>query len=341
MKDDDYLLSYIYGNFITLTNVKKEDLDKIVKYRLEPLFISVHSIDKNIREIIFGNKRNMNGIENLKFLDKNGIKTNIQIVLCPGINDGRDMHNTLLTLINDYRNTMSIGIVPVGITKYNNSHSLKSYDKNSAREVIDDVNRFREVNKSLEGIDNIYLSDEFYVMGGVTFPSYKYYRDFNQIENGIGKSTYFLKQINDFIKNNLNSYHPSVKTVKNEKKNRILLVTSEYGEVVIRNAIDTILEKLGDYGKSVVSHLDIMEVKNKFFGGNIKITGLLSRKDIELSLKKQDINIYCKVLIPDSIFNEDNLSIDNYKRKDFKKIGKNIKIVPEDGFSFIKEIFPN
>ncbi|MEA2016519.1 MAG: DUF512 domain-containing protein, partial [Actinomycetota bacterium] len=119
VKDDDFLLSYMYGNFITLTNIGKKDLERIVRYRLEPLFVSVHSLDREVREVVFGNKKNMKGIENLKFLDKNGIKTNIQIVLCPGINDGNNMRNTLLNLITGYRNIMSIGIVPVGITKYN------------------------------------------------------------------------------------------------------------------------------------------------------------------------------------------------------------------------------
>jgi len=329
----------MYGNFITLTNIGNKELDKIVKYRLEPLFISVHSLDKNTREILFGTKKSMNGIDNLKFLDENGIKTNIQIVLCPGINDGKDLYRTLLELASDYKNILSIGIVPVGITKYNNNRNLKSYSRESAKEVINGIKKFKKDYGSLKGINNIYLSDEFYVMGEVTFPPYRQYKNFYQIENGVGKSVYFLRQVSDIVKENHNLYCSIAFKNKNDKKNRILLVTSEYGRDIIKTAIKIIFEELGDCVERRFLDIDIMEVKNNFFGGNIKITGILSGGDIESSLKKRDAGKYLRVLIPDSIFNEDNLSIDNYEKNDFKKMGKNVKIIPEDGLSFIKEIF--
>jgi len=338
IKDDDYLLSYMYGNFITLTNVRKEDLDKIVKYKLEPLYISIHSMDEKIREVIFGNKKTMCGLENFEFLDKKGIKTNIQIVLCPGINDGRDLDNTLFTLINNYKNILSIGIVPVGITKYNKNNILKSYNKESSIALINDINSFKKFYMSLKKTSIIYLSDEFYVLGGIKFPQYKYYKKFYQIENGVGKSTYFLKQIKDFIKNHNIVNYISSNMNKSNKYKYTLLITSEYGKVVIENAINIILEKLGSAGKRISSYLKILKVVNKFLGGNIKITGLLSGKDIELNLKREDMRVYDKILIPDSIFNKENLTIDNYTKQDLEKISKKIKIIPENGSSFIKEI---
>lgn len=339
VKDDDFLLSYTYGNFVTLTNIGKKELDKIVKYRLEPLFISVHSLDKSKREIIFGTKKSMDGVDNLKFLDENGIKTNIQIVLCPGINDGKDLYKTLLNLVSDYNNIISIGMVPVGITKYNDNKILKSYNKDSAGKVISDIKKFRNNHRSLKGVDDIYLSDEFYVMGEVPFPSYKQYKNFNQIENGIGKSVNFLRQVSDFVRKNHDLYCSMAERNKNNKKNHILLVSSEYGKVIIEFAIKIIYKELGGCLERSGPDIDIIEVKNNFFGGNIKITGILSGRDIESSLKNADTGKYCRVLIPESIFNEDNLSIDNYGKDDFKNMGKNVKIIPEDGFSFIKEIF--
>ncbi|MEA2016581.1 MAG: DUF512 domain-containing protein, partial [Actinomycetota bacterium] len=181
----------------------------------------------------------------------------------------------------------------------------------------------------------------FYVIGGVDFPSYGYYKNFYQMENGIGKSTFFLKQIKDYMEKNMYKKKYKKHSGRNNKKNHILLVTSEYGKAVIRSAIDIISQKSFKNVKDMASRLEIMEVKNKFFCGNIKITGLLSWEDIKGSLEKRNINNYYRILIPDSIFNEDGLSIDNYKDDDFRKINRNIRIVPEEGYSFVKEIFSN
>jgi len=334
VKDDDYMLSYMYGNFITLTNVTADDLNKIIKYRLEPLYISVHSMNENIRTIIFGNKKNMSGLDNLKILDRNGIKTNIQIVLCHGINDGNNLADTLFILLNDLKNMLSIGIVPVGITGFNNNYNLKPYKRKSALRIIDYVNNFKKDYKSVKDSDNIYLSDEFYILAGVDFPEYEYYGNFYQIENGIGKSTDFLKQVEDYLKYD----HIPIPGKFNKNRKYILIVTSEYGEAIISNALKIILEKFNNIGEKIVSYIKILEIENKFFGGNIKITGLLSGKDIISKLSKEDMGIYEKILIPSSIFNEENLTIDNYARKDIEIISNKIKIISEKGTSFIKEL---
>ena len=122
------------------------------------------------KKIIFGSKKNISGPENLKVLDKNNIKTNIQIVLCPGINDGRDLTDTLFTLTNDFKSILSIGIVPVGITKFNSNCKLKPYTGESALKVIKKVNDFKKNRKFSKKSANIYLSDEFYILAGISFP---------------------------------------------------------------------------------------------------------------------------------------------------------------------------
>jgi putative radical SAM enzyme (TIGR03279 family) len=339
VRDDDYLLSYMYGNFITLTDVKREDLNRIVKYKLEPLYISVHSLDGNTREVLFGNNRSMAGIENLRFLDKSGIKSNIQIVLCPGINDGEDLEGTLFALIKEFKNVISVGIVPVGITKFNRENRLKPYGKKSSVKIIDFLKRFKSKYKKFKKTATIYLSDEFYLIAGTELPDYKYYRDFYQIENGIGKSTYFLKKVKDYMRNNFDGD----KTAGEQAKNNgfILLLTSEYGEIVIREALDVIIEKYTDYGNHTVPSVKILKIKNIFLGGNIRITGLMSGEDIMLNLKKKKLEIYDKILIPDCIFNDDGLTIDDYTKQDIKNIDKRIKIIPDDGHSFAEGICLN
>jgi len=322
----------MYGNFVTLTNILNEDLKKIIKCKLEPLYISLHSLNENVRLKIFGNKNNFKGVENLKILDTNKIKTNIQIVLCPGINDGKDLTDTLLLLLKDFRNIISIGMVPVGITIFNKNDDLKPYKAKSSFEIINTVNTFKKEYKNFKGIDKIYLSDEFYIMAGMEFPGYKYYRNFYQIKNGIGKSTEFLRKINIF----LNKESASEK-IKNNKKN-ILIVTSEYGKKVIGFALRDIVNILGTKGEEIISNIRLLEIKNNFFKGNIKATGLLTGKDIMSGLNKESMYGYEKVIIPDSIFNRDNFTIDNYSRKDIKNISRNIKIISEEGSIFMKEI---
>lgn len=335
-RDDDYLLSYIYGNFITLTNVESEDLQRIIKYKLEPLYISLHSLDRSVREVLFGNNKSMPGIENLRFLDKSGIKFNIQIVLCPGINDGEDLERTLFALIKNFKNVISVGIVPVGITKFNVEKRLKAYDKKSSVKIINFIESFKRKYKRFKKSATIYLSDEFYLIGGTELPDYSYYQDFYQIENGIGKSIYFLKMVEDYMKNNLNRGKTAGEQAINNRST--LLVTSEYGEIVIRGALGIIIKKYADYKNYKSLSVKILKIKNVFLGGNIKITGLISGKDIMLNLTKENLDIYDKILIPDCIFNDNGFTIDDYTKQDIKKNDERIKIIPEDGHSFAKEI---
>ena len=135
----------MHGNFITLTNISKRDIDKIIRFKVEPLHISVHSFDPQIRSLIFGNKTNIKGLKNLIELDRNRIKTNIQIVLCPGINDGKDLENTLNILINNFKAVKSVGIVPVGITKFCKSSLLMPFTKSGAAELIRFIEEFRDL----------------------------------------------------------------------------------------------------------------------------------------------------------------------------------------------------
>ncbi len=331
MNDDDYVFSFMHGNFITLTNLTEKDLRKIIKYRLEPLYVSIHSLDRNIRNVIFNNKKNISGPENLKILDRNDIRTNIQIVLCPGINDGRDLLETLLTLVSDFKNILSIGIVPVGVTKFNKNSKIKPYTGEKASEIINKINSFKRNHKFLKKTENIFLSDEFYILAGFDFPVYKYYGDFCQIENGIGKSTVFLKEIDEQIKL---SYVDKFKSVKGP----VLVITSEYGKNVIDRSLDNIAKKSKTAGKKIVSCVKVLEVENKFLGGNIKVAGLLSGQDIKSALGEENTERFKKILIPEEIFNEENLTIDDFHRKDIEEINSRIKIIPEDGHSFIGEI---
>ena len=323
IKDDDYLESYQHGNFITLTNLSKKDLEKIIKYRIEPLHISLHSFDEKIRNKLFGNTCNIRAIESLADLDKNRIKTNIQIVLCPGINDGKDIEKTLSRLVSDFKNILSVGIVPVGITKYNKINDLIGFDKKRSLAFINFIRNFKSDRKYDKNCSKIFLSDEFYIMAGMDFPEYNSYGRFHQIQNGIGKSVDFLKQANNWFEKS--------KVGGNYLKKRgcILVITSEYGEVILKKS----LEK-----RYNVANVKILAVKNNLLGGNVKVTGLLTGKDIIESLKKENLEKFSKILIPECIFNSEGNTLDDISRHTIKSFDRKIKIIKENGFMFTKEI---
>jgi putative radical SAM enzyme (TIGR03279 family) len=333
IKDDDFIQSYSSGNFITLTNLKKNEIDKIIKFRLEPLHVSVHSFDIKIRNKIFGNSENQQAVGFLYDLDRNKIKTNIQIVLCPGLNDGNDLDNTLLRLINDFNYIQSIGIVPVGITKFNKKEELKPFNKKKSMELINQLEDFKNKYKKNKKIKKIFLSDEFYILANYPFPVYDSYGRFYQIQNGIGKSANFLVEIEKFLSKPKNEELFHYRTVDN-----ILVVTSVYGKQVLCDAVKIIKEKFLNKGLVFRNKIELMAIKNEFLGGNVKITGLLSGVDIIFSLQRKNLKKYDKVLIPENIFNSEGFTLDNYKKKDIEKNDKKIKFICENGESFVKEV---
>ena len=333
IKDDDYLLSYMYGNFITLTNLSGKDIKKIIKYRLEPLYVSVHSLDPGLRSIIFRNKDHLRGLSNLKTLDDANIKTNIQIVLVSGLNDGKNLIETLDGLISDYKNIISIGIVPAGITRYNKCQSLKPFNSEETGYTIDIVDDFnKNYYNNAPGQKKVFLSDEFYIMAGRDFPSYKSYGDLCQIENGIGKSADFLYRVRTSIKKLSGNLH-----LFSHYGQKSLIVSSEYGATILEKAFENITKGvcIHELSKSIAA-TRILTVYNNFLGGNVKATGLLSGTDIISSLRKTDTSKYNNIFIPDSIFNSDGFTIDNLSRDNIMESCNNIFLVDESGESFIR-----
>jgi putative radical SAM enzyme (TIGR03279 family) len=328
VKDDDFLLSFTKGNFITLTNVKKQDIEKIIKYRLEPLYISIHSTNEDVRRIIFGNESNMSGIKNLKYLDKNKIETHIQIVVVPEINDGNFLRQTLNDLIENYKFIKSIGIVPVGITKYNQDHRLKNFYSNQALEIISLSQEFK---------DRVYLSDEFFLIAGIELPQYSYYKKFYQIENGIGIAADFIRQTHQALDKYKKKIIKRLNTL--EKREKVLIITAEYGYEVFLKYLGNIYQFLLENDLLLNFDYKFEKIKNYSLGGNVKVTGLLFGNDIISHLNKKDLSIYGKILLPDIIFNDEGLTLDSYKKEYFKKNYKNLKIIKTNGASFVKGLF--
>jgi len=337
IKDDDYFQSYTHGNFITLTNLSKKDIGHIIKFKIEPLHVSIHSFDREIRNKLFGNNKNFNAIDNLKTLDGNGIRTNLQIVLCPGINDGYDLENTLDKLTREFKKILSIGIVPVGITRYNKNAELESYNKSKSIILIEKIEKYKSKRYKNKNVKKIYLSDEFYVMADKEFPDYRDYGRFYQIQNGIGKSTYFIDEIKKNLSKKIESKLKNIYT--NSIYNSILIVTSEYGIKVLKKALSLISGENKIKGLQPKSSVEFFVIKNDFFGGNVKVTGLLTGIDIINSLKRLDLTKYNRIFIPGCIFNKDGLTLDDFKIEDIKNIDKRIKIISETAGTLLMNYF--
>lgn len=342
IKDDDYIESFSHGNFITLTNVTKKDIENIIRFKIEPLHISVHSFNPDIRNIIFGNTKTVSAIDTLFLLDENNVRTNIQIVLCPGINDAGDLENTLGILTGSFKKVLSIGIVPVGITKYNRNPLLKPFDSDSSKKLINYIQGYRQSNKRNPAARKVYLSDEFYLIAGQDFPETKEYGRFLQIQNGIGKSADFqddfAKEINRLGKGNHAEKNPDENELVKISRRTSLVITSEYGEAVLENCfkyLKTVLEK---YSLKYQNKIQLQPVKNIFFGGNVKVTGLLAGKDILDILGSSDLSKYNNVLIPEIIFNPDGLTLDDISIDVFKHQGPSIKIVKDNGKDLVKNL---
>lgn len=328
VQDDDYLLSFTKGNFITLTNLGKEDLDHIIRYDLSPLYVSVHSTDDEIREVLFRHPSHKTGMTNLRYLDKHHIETHIQIVLVPGINDGASLLNTLHELQKGFTHIKSIGIVPVGITKYNQEKRLQSVEKDKALETIKICKKFQK---------KVYLSDEFFLLAGSKMPEYGYYDDFSQIENGIGITADFVQEAYQFFQKKREEI--AKRTRKQKKGQKVLIVTSEYASCILSDSFQFLKDFIVQESLGSKIGYEILAVKNEFLGGNVKVAGLLAGKDIMAQLDNKDLYLYDRILLPDILFNDEGLTLDSMKKDYLRKRVQNLKIMHPDGKNLIRGIF--
>lgn len=264
VKDDDYRLSFLYGNFITLSNLGSKDFDRIKRLHLSPLYISVHTTDGELRSRMLGNNRAAEIHAQLAQLVECGVQFHTQIVLCPGINDGEQLQNTIEALYRLYPHTLSLAIVPVGLTRYrDNCYPLAGFSPDEAQKIIEQVSNWQERCRKKIGSSFVYLSDEFYIATGTEVPAEDCYDGFPQLENGIGLVRSFLTEWEDALKE---------KTAGYLTPHCIDIVCGVSAQKVLRPLIDSLQIP------NLITRL--VPVKNDFFGEDVTVTGLLTGKDI-------------------------------------------------------------
>jgi len=302
-KDEDYRFSFLYGHYVTLTTVSDKELERIVKQQLSPLYISVHSTESETRRLLLGLKQEDFLLDKIKILVDGGIELHTQIVLCPGINDGRIFDRTVNDLQQFYPGIKSIAVVPVGLTRHRkNLYQLRLHTQDELKKMIAYTDNIRKKKKKDLGISFVYLSDEFFIKANKSMPDNSYYDDFYQIENGVGE---FRDMIDNF--NRVYSTFPG----KIEKQVKITWVTGTLAADILEKYIISKLRQITNL------EIDIVAIENKFYGEAISVSGLLVGQDIYAQLKER--NNGNLILLPPRVLNHNGLLLDDWTIKELEK----------------------
>lgn len=302
VKDDDWRMSLMMGNFITLTNVDDQEFDRILRRRASPLFISVHATDPAVRVKMMKNPDAAKLLPRLRQFKEHGIKFHCQIVLCPGINDGAVLEDTLQTLFTLHPAAQSAALVPVGLTKFREHlYPLRPYTKEEAEEVLAICKKWQDRFMDLCGSKFVFPSDEMLCIAGRDVPDEDYYEGFPQIENGVGLMRQFLTA---FI-----AAHDAAPAGVQAQHRRILIPCG-------RSIAPYMRRWIAQYGPPGVD-VTVQAITNHFFGDTVTVTGLLTGRDIVAQTKDADVDemLLCSVTLrAEGDLFLDDLSLDEFRR---------------------------
>lgn len=322
-KDDDSRLSFLQGNYVTLTNMKQKDIDRIIYYHLSPINISVHTTDLKLREFMLKNKNSSKLFNYIEQFKSAGIQMNCQVVLCKGINDDKVLNKTIDDLSKYIPNIASLSIVPVGLTKYRTKlYNLIPFEKEDALKTIEIVDKWQKDLKSKYGTNFVFASDEFYLLADLPIPQIGYYEDFPQIENGVGMMTLMKYELNLALS----------KVAEDDKYRNLSIATGEAAYDYICGLCDII--------KSKFKNLDIKiyKIKNNFFGGKVTVTGLLTGTDLLNQLQNKDLGSVL-LLSKSTLKSNDQIFLDDMELAHLEeKLKIKIKMVQNSGDEFLNSI---
>ncbi|MFZ5644166.1 MAG: DUF512 domain-containing protein [Bacillota bacterium] len=324
IKDDDYRLSFLQGSFITLTNLSENELERIVRLRLSPLYVSVHTTNPGLRTKIMGNKRAGNILDQLKYLASNGIEIHTQAVIAPEINDGTELQRTVTDLAELWPGVRSLAVVPVGLTcSREGLFPVRTFSREEASLIVNKVKGWQDC--CLKSFEHPFLfaSDEFYFLAGKKIPPGKRYAEYPQTENGVGLTRLFIDEWTR-SKRKLPKRSPS--------PIKITFVTGVLGAEILKSVADQLngIENI---------HTEVLAVENEFFGKTVTVSGLLTGKDILKhinTLKSSNL-----VILPSSLLRKDTgLMLDNTSPADIEQAaGVPVRIAdgPKEIVKIIKE----
>ena len=295
IRDDDYRLSFAYGNFATLSNVKERDIERILEYRLSPLYVSVHATNHEARKLLLNNPRVPDIKAQLGRLAAGGIQFHCQMVVVPGLNDAEVLEESLTDLWNMGDAVLSAAVVPVGLTQFSHLYTGKRMDREAASAILDQVERWGVKAVNERGERWVFGSDELYMLAGRELPGAEHYGEFAQIENGVGAVTSLRMRVAG-----------GLDRVKRRDGDRIGVVTGLAMAPLMAPLLERLTEKSG-------AHFELIVAENSLFGPTITTAGLLVGRDILTALSSRTDLDYA--LIPAETINEDSVFLDDFTLK--------------------------
>jgi putative radical SAM enzyme (TIGR03279 family) len=350
LKDDDYRLSFLYGNFTTLTRFTEVDLERVLTERLSPLFVSIHSTDPELRSQMLRNPRGATSLRWLRALLDGGIEVHGQVVVCPGVNDGAALETTLAGIVDEYCELTTVACVPLGVSDYTTEPSMRPHTVAEAAAVIDIVEQWQELCLESLGRRLVYVADEYYLLAQRPFPTVSAYDGFPQHENGIGMARAFEAAFHGDV----DAAHgvqpgffswvdgapaagyraPRADTAPAPsdlapartgpgpaERTPVAILTGEYGAAVLEPLV-----------RDRQPHVRLVPVHNAFFGGNIAVTGLMTGSDLVRVLADQPAGH--RYLLPDVCLSEgrflDGMTVSDLPRP--------VEVIPSDGYSLYRAL---
>jgi putative radical SAM enzyme (TIGR03279 family) len=323
VRDDDYRLSFLQGNFVTLTNLVEADVDRIIEQHLSPLYVSLHAVTPAVRADLVCARGEDRALEIADELLAAGIELHVQIVLVPGVNDGVELERSLQWLAGR-EGVRSVGVVPLGYTRHQQRFA-KSYETAvDATRVLDQLEPWRSAFLKRDGICWVHAADEFYLNAGVPVPSGDEYDGFPQFENGIGLVRDFTDELSSLV-SRADGFPPDAVSAIGQ---RTVLVTGTLFAPVLRSL-------LADAAPGLSA--DVLPVSNAFFGGNVSVAGLLTGADVVTALREHVGE--GPYLVPTVIFNEDDVTLDGICAQEIlDACGKDVRFVAPGARSLLSGI---
>ncbi|MFT4659588.1 MAG: putative radical SAM enzyme (TIGR03279 family) [Ilumatobacter sp.] len=355
LKDDDYRLSFLYGNFTTLTRFTEADLERVVTERLSPLHVSIHSTDPDVRSHMLKNPRGAMSLRWLRALLDHDITVKGQVVVCPGVNDGAILDDTMAGILDQYPELESVAVVPLGISKFNGEAAMRFHTLEEARSVVDTVADWQDIFQATLGKRMVYAADEYYLMAQRPFPEAERYDDFAMHEDGIGMARTFEAEfhgLTDTATGVQRGFFAAVDAPPNPAAYTALRQTGcgpaavSAAEVAAPTATGVQLRPrksapvgvlTGSLGAPVITPLieslgrddvRVLTVQNEFFGGNTGVTGLMTGDDVARVLNGEPEGH--RYLIPDVCLSDEGRFLDGIT---IDELPRPVEVIATDGLA--------
>lgn len=322
-KDDDSRLSFLQGNYITLTNMKEKDIDRVIRYHLAPINISVHTTNPELRCRMLHNRFAGDVMEKIRRFSDAGIPMNSQVVLCKGVNDGEELDRTIREL-GDFLPCMeSLSVVPVGLTKYRDDlPKLEVFTKEDAKKVLSQIQGWQKHFLETRGTSFVHASDEWFILAGEEFPPVDYYEGFGQLENGVGMMRLLISEVEERLS----------ELTGDDREKSVSIATAKLAFPTIRKLAEQVTAK---YPRM---HIHVYCIENTFFGEQITVSGLLTGQDIERQLKGRELGdellLPCNVLKADEDIFLDDMSLSSLS----ESLQVSVNIIQSEGQDFVNKI---